>query len=167
MSDQGESKDICPFEKRCPLGCPCKFFVCEHVDHKKFPLVWYHNETDPMFELKDGHQENFYHDYIWDSEPANKIRRHFSRMALFNLQERKKLYVYERIVFLRPNTDTRLSSLKYPQREIEEYVEFCKFIFISIPPCFVELWVPKALKLAGRFCWSMTLLKVESLKYWF
>ena len=50
---------ICPFEKRCPLGCPCPFYVCEHVDPNKFPLVWYHNETDPMFELKKGVKENF------------------------------------------------------------------------------------------------------------
>ena len=59
MSDEGETKKICPFEKRCPLGCPCPFYVCEHVDPNKFPLVWYHNETDPMFELKKGVKENF------------------------------------------------------------------------------------------------------------
>ena len=127
MSDQGESKDICPFEKRCPLGCPCKFFVCEHVDPKKFPLVWYHNETDPMFELKRGHQEIFFPDFVYDFEPADKMRRPFSRMASFNLQERKNLLIYERIVFLRP--DTMLHSLKYLQREIEEYVQFRKFLF--------------------------------------
>jgi len=60
---------------------------------------------------------------------AGKMRRHFSRMALYNLEERKKLFVYERIVFLRTRTQTMLQSLKNPQRGLDEYIQFCKFIW--------------------------------------
>ena len=83
-------------------------------------------EFGPLFELKSGHQEIFFPDFVRGYEPADKMRRPFSRMALFNLQERKNLFTYERIVFLRP--DTILHSLKYLQREMEEYVEFRKFL---------------------------------------
>ena len=83
-------------------------------------------EFGPLFELKSGHQEIFFPDFVRGYEPADKMRRPFSRMASFNLQERKNLFTYERIVFLRP--DTMLHSLKYLQREIEEYVEFRKFL---------------------------------------
>jgi hypothetical protein len=73
MSDEGESKDICPFEKRCLFGCPCKFYICEHVDPKKFPLVWYHNKTDPMFELIEGEQEIFYP--VSPFDPSGNFKR--------------------------------------------------------------------------------------------
>jgi hypothetical protein len=73
MSDQGESKDICPFEKRCLFGCPCKYYICEHIDAKKFPLVWYHNKTDPMFELREGEQEIFYP--VSPFDPSGNFKR--------------------------------------------------------------------------------------------
>ena len=66
-----------------------------------------------------------------ETQPAPfKMRRHFSRMALFNLQERKNLFVYERIVFLQTSTSTMLSSLKNLQRGLGEYVQFRKLFLL-------------------------------------
>jgi hypothetical protein len=45
----------------------------EHVDPKKFPLVWYHNETDPMFELVEGEQEIFYP--VSPFDPSGNFKR--------------------------------------------------------------------------------------------
>jgi hypothetical protein len=73
MSDQGESKDICPFEKPCLFGCPCKYYICEHIDAKKFPLVWYHNTTDRIFELVEGEQEIFYP--VSPFDPSGNFKR--------------------------------------------------------------------------------------------
>ena len=99
MSDAGESDGVCPFEKTCPLGCPCPFFECESVDTREITFGWYYNETDALFELERntptiGGSTKEDHEYV----PVEPNYHHLSRLASFEMKNMKRSKVYEQFI---------------------------------------------------------------------